>query len=136
MTLLSSRGSFGRSRSFTFALGHFLARGEFFFFVVGHLLHLGIFRFEKHLVGADEVFFDLFEFAVLGDDFAEFGLLLGDFLEARRVRNDLRRGKFLRELVVASAKLIQFFSKRKNGHCSASRVFSDQFSVFSKRKLG
>jgi len=60
-------------------------------------------------VGAGEVFFNLLEFAVLGDDFAEFGLLLGDLLEARGVRDDLRRGKLLRKLVVASAQLVQLF---------------------------
>ena len=86
-------------------------------------------------MGAGEVFFDLFEFAVLGDDFAELGLLLGDFLEACGVRDDLRGGKFLRELVIASTKLIQFLSKRKNGHCSTSKVFSDQFSVRKKNQV-
>ena len=72
-----------------------------------HLLHLGVFRLEKHLVGAGQIFFNVFEFAVLGDDLAELGLLLGNLLETRGVRDDLRRGEFVRELVVASAELIQ-----------------------------
>lgn len=57
---------------------------------------------------ASEILFNLFELAVLGHDFLKFGVLLGDFLEARGVRRDFRRRELLRELVVAGAQLIQF----------------------------
>ena len=102
-------GIFREEQEFQFALDHFLARGEFLFFLLRHLLHLGVFRLEKHLVGAGQIFFNVFEFAVLGDDLAELGLLLGNLLETRGVRDDLRRGEFVRERVVASAELIQLF---------------------------
>ena len=54
-------------------------------------------------MSAGEIFFDLLELAVFGDDFLEFGMLLGDLLEARGIRRDFRRRKLLRQLVVASA---------------------------------
>ena len=50
----------------------------------------------------------------------ELGVLLGDFLEARRVGDQLLRRELLGQLVVAGAKLVQFFRKCKNGHCNSS----------------
>src|SRR5260370_356012 len=93
-----------------------------------------LFRFDEHLARAGEIFFNLLELAVLLDDFFELGVLLGDFLIARGIGSDFGGRELLRQLVVAGAKLIQFFRKRKNGHCSTSRVFSDQLTVFSKKK--
>ncbi len=95
MTLLSSLGSLGRRRSFSSCSTDFYARGELLFFFVGHLLHFGIVGFEKHLVRAGEILFDLLEFAVPGDNLFEFGVLLGDLLEARGVGDELRRRKLL-----------------------------------------
>jgi hypothetical protein len=117
-------GIFREEQELQFALGGFLARGEFLFFLLRHLFHFGVIRLYEHLVRASKILFDLLEFAVLGDNFAQLRLLFGDFLEARRVRHNLRRGKFLRQLVVARAKLVQFFCQCKNGHGSTSRVFS------------
>ncbi len=88
--------------------------GELLFLVVSHLLHLRVFRFEKHLVRAGKILLDLLVLAVLFDDQLELGVLLGDFLEARRVRDELRRRKLVGQLVVTSAELIQFVRKR---HC-------------------
>jgi len=104
---------------------------------VGHLFHFGVIGFKKHLVGAGEVFFNLLEFAVLGDDFAELGLLLGDFWKREESETISRRGKFLGELVVASAELVQFFSERESGHCKTSVVLvvSSKFLVKERKKV-
>src|SRR6266403_795128 len=64
MTLFSSSGSFGRSRSFNSRSATSL-RAESSFSSSWAIC------FMKLLVGAVEVFFDLFEFAVLGDDFKQ-----------------------------------------------------------------
>src|SRR5213083_2522330 len=105
-----------------------------FFLVVRHLFHLGVFRFDEHLVRAGEVLFNLLELAVFLDDFLEFGVLLRNFLVARGIGSHFGGRKLLRQLVVAGAKLIQFFSKRKNGHRSTSVVPSPSFSIVSKWK--
>ena len=65
---------------------------------------------------AGEILFDLLELAVLGDDFFELRVLLGDLLEARGVRRDFRGRELLSELIVASAELIQFVRQCHYGH--------------------
>ena len=85
-----------------------------------HLLHLGVVRFQEKLVRPRKIFHDLFVLAVLGDDFLEFRMLLGDFLETRGIAHDLRRRKLLRHLLVARVELVQFFSQGKNGHGKSS----------------
>ncbi len=79
------------------------------FFFVGELLHFGIVCFEKHLVGAGEIFFDLLVLAVLGNDFRELGVLLGDLLETRRIGDKLLSGELVGQLVVSGAELVEFF---------------------------
>src|SRR5258708_259678 len=88
-------GIFREQQELELALDGFLARGELLFFVVGELLHLLVVSFEVQLVRAGEVFFDLLVFAMLGDDFLKLGVLLGDFLEARRIGDELLRGELL-----------------------------------------
>src|SRR6266481_6772951 len=105
-----------------------------FFLVVCHLFHLGVFCFDEHLVRAGKILLDLLELAVLLDNFRKLGVLLGDFLVARGVGGHFGSGKLLGQLVVAGSKLVQFFIQRKNGHCSTSRVFSNQLSHQEKRK--
>ena len=90
------------------------------FLVVRHLLHLGVFRLDEHLMRASKILFNLLVLAVLFDDFFELGVLLCHLLIARGIGGNFRSRKLLRQFVVACAKLIQFFSKRKNGHCSTS----------------
>jgi len=51
--------------------------------------------------GAGEIFFDLFVLAVLGDDFGELGVLLGDLLEARRVGDEFLCGELIGQVVIA-----------------------------------
>ena len=79
-----------------------------------------------------KIFHDLFVLAVLGDDFLEFRMLLGDFLETRGIAHDLRRRKLLRHLLVARVELVQFFSQGKNGHGKSTligRIFYDTHSL-------
>ena len=95
---------------------------------MGKLFHLGVFGLDEHLVRASEIFLNLLVLAVLFDDFFELSVLLGDFLVARGIGSHFRSRKLLRQLVVAGAKLVQFFIQCKNGHCSTSKVFSDQFT--------
>ncbi len=87
---------------------------------MGELLHFGVVGFEVHLVRAGEIFFDLLVFAMLGDNLLEFSVLLGDFLEARRIGDKLLRGELLGQLIVARAELVQFFRECENGHCNSS----------------
>ncbi len=87
---------------------------------MGELLHFLVVGFEKHLVRASEVFFDLLVLAVLGDDFGELGVLLGDFLKARRVGDEFLGGELIGQVVVAGAELVEFFRERENGHCDSS----------------
>src|SRR6266851_5425124 len=86
-------GIFREQQELELALDGFLARGELLFFVVGELLHLLVVSFEVQLVRAGEVFVDLLVLAMLGDDFLKLGVLLGDFLEARRIGDKLLRGE-------------------------------------------
>src|SRR5207302_7324844 len=88
--------------------------------VVRHLLHFGVFRFDQHLMRAGEIFFNLLILTVLLDDFLEFGVLLGDFLVARGIGSHFGSGELLRQLVVASAKLVQLFSKGQCSHGKSS----------------
>src|SRR5260370_25269523 len=78
-------GIFREKQELELALDSFLACRELLFLVVGELLHFRVVGFEVHLVRAGEIFFDLLVFAMLGDNLLEFSVLLGDFLEARRV---------------------------------------------------
>ena len=99
-----------KEKQFQFALDRFLARGELLFFFVSQLLHFRVVGFNDHLMRSRQVLFDLLVFAVLGDDFFELGVLLGELLEARRIGHGLRSRELLRQLVVARLQLIQFFS--------------------------
>jgi hypothetical protein len=83
---------------------------------VGKLLHFLVVGFEKHLVRAGEIFLDLLVLTVLGDDFGELSVLLGDLLEPRRVGDELLRGELIGQLIVTSAKLIEFLRESDNGH--------------------
>ncbi len=80
------------------------------------MLQLGVFGFLDHLVRAGEIFFDLLELAMFLDDFIQFGVLLGDFLELRRVGDQLGGGELASEFVVAGAELVQFFGKSDYSH--------------------
>jgi hypothetical protein len=71
--------------------------------------HLCVFRFDDHLVGSGEVFFELLELAVFVDDFLEIGVLLGEFLETGGVADDLRRREFLGHFLIADVELIELF---------------------------
>ena len=113
-------GIFGQQQELELALNDLFARRKLLFFVVRQLLHFRIVGFEKHLVRAGQILFDLLVLAMLGHDFRKFRVLLGDFLEPRRIRNELLRRKLLRQFVVPRAQLIQFFRECENGHCNSS----------------
>src|SRR5207244_9388786 len=81
---------------------------------------------------AGEIFFDLLVLAVLLDDFFKLGVLLGDLLVARGIGSHFGSRKLLRQLVVARAKLIQFFGK---GQCSHGKSFSERNAKIEIRKL-
>ncbi len=78
-------------------------------FVVGHLLHFRVVGFRNHLVRASEVFFNLFELAVLFDDLFEVGMLLGDLLKLGGIGDQFGGLQLLRQIVVARAELIESF---------------------------
>ena len=116
MMFLSSLGSLGRSSSLSSRSTCSLRASELFFLFLGHVAHVGVFGFDDHLVRAGEIFFDLLELAVLVDDFFEFGVLLGELLEARGIGDDFGRGEFLGHLLVADVELVELFGERENGH--------------------
>ena len=99
-----------QKQKFQFTLGFFLARRELPLLVVCHLFHFSIFRFHEHLVRAGEILLELFVLAVLLDDFFQLGVLLRNFLVACGVGSHFGSRELLRQLVVARAELIQFFS--------------------------
>src|SRR5208282_2606297 len=72
--------------------------------------------FHDHLVSAGEILFDLLELAMLGDDFLEFSVLLGQLLETRGIGDDFRSGEFLSHFLVTGVELIEFFAKSKYRH--------------------
>jgi hypothetical protein len=109
-------GIMGKEEKFQLALGLFFADGEKLFFFLGHVAHFGVFGFDDHLMGAGEVLFNLLELAVFVDDGFEIGVLLGEFLEARGIGDDLGSGQFLGHFLVAGVELIEFFGKRESGH--------------------
>ena len=85
-------------------------------FVVRHLLHFGVVGFDEQLLGAIEGLFNIFPFAILGDDFAQLGVAFGDLLVARRIVMNLGRGKLAGHFVIARLDLLEFFEKRQICH--------------------
>src|SRR5207244_7916792 len=124
-------GIFREQQEFEFALDCLLTLLKMLFLVMRHLLHLGVFGLDEHLVRACEILFNLLELAVLLDDFLELGVLLRDFLVARGVGGHFGSRKLLRQLVVAGAKLIQFFSK---GQCSHGKSSSKRNTKIESEK--
>ena len=113
-------GIFRQQQELELALGSFLPRGERLFLFVRHLLHLGVFPFQEKLVRPGEVLDDLLVLAVFRDNFFQFGVLLGNFLEARGIADHFRRRELLCHLFVARIELVQFLSQSKYGHGKSS----------------
>jgi len=100
---------FGEKQEFQFAFDAVATLDELSFLFLRHVPHIRIFGFDDHFVGAREVFFNLLVFAVLANDFLEFGVLLGELLQARGIVHDFGGGKLLGHFFVARVELIEFF---------------------------